>query len=109
MAKNEKILEPLKLTRKDGEVGISAGWLISIYMTASKEAKSYANYQSLQTQSALINFIQQTQAMNTRYAQEQEATANHDMIQMALWARKHHPQRPTKNYFNRLLYRAKNK
>ncbi len=58
-------------------LGISAGGLISNYMAASKEAKAYANYQSLQTQSALSNFIQQTQAMNTRYAQEQEATTNH--------------------------------
>ena len=58
-------------------LGISAGGLISNYMAANKEAKAYANYQSLQTQSALSNFIQQTQAMNTRYAQEQEAAANH--------------------------------
>ena len=58
-------------------LGISAGGLISNYMAANKESKAYANYQSLQTQSALNNFIQQTQAMNTRYAQEQEAAANH--------------------------------
>ena len=59
-------------------LGISAGSLISNYMTSKQEAKAYANYQSLQTQSALNNFIQQTQTLNTRYAQEQEVAANHN-------------------------------
>lgn len=57
-------------------LGISAGGLISNYMASNKEAKAYANYQTLQNQSALNNFIQQTRTLNTRYAQEQDAAAN---------------------------------
>lgn len=57
-------------------LGISAGGLLSGYLGSRQEAKAYANYQKAQTQSALNNFIQQSRAVNTRYAQEQEAAAN---------------------------------
>ena len=57
-------------------LGISAGGLISNYISSKQEVNAYSEYQTLQTQATLRNYIQQTQSMNTRYAQEQEATAN---------------------------------
>ena len=43
--------------------------------SASKQEKSYAQYQQLQSQAALNNYIQQSKQLNTRYSQEQEADA----------------------------------
>lgn len=43
--------------------------------SAHQQEKSYSNYQQVQTQAALNNYIQQSKRLNLRYAQEQEANA----------------------------------
>lgn len=57
-------------------LGISAGGILSSYISSNQQSKAYANYQKLQSQSAVDNFIQQSQSLHTRYAQEQEASAS---------------------------------
>lgn len=57
-------------------LGLSAGGMVSNFIASKQEANAYANYQIKQSQAAVDNFIQQTQALNTRYAQEEEAIAN---------------------------------
>ena len=42
---------------------------------ANQQQKAYANYQQLQSQAALNNYIQQSKQLNLRYTQEQEANA----------------------------------
>ena len=42
---------------------------------ANQQQKAYANYQQVQSQAALNNYIQQSKQFNLRYAQEQEANA----------------------------------
>lgn len=58
-------------------VGLGIGAVGSIFNTisAGQQSKAYANYQSLQSQAALTNYIQQSKQLNLRYAQEQEASS----------------------------------
>lgn len=50
------------------------GVLGSAY-SANQQQQAYENYQTLQSQAALNNYIQQSKQLNLRYAQEQEANA----------------------------------
>lgn len=54
---------------------ISALGTVSNAIAANQQSKAYSKYQTLQTQSALNNYIQQSKQLNQRYAQEQEANA----------------------------------
>lgn len=52
----------------------AAGTMANVF-AANSQQKAYYNYQSLQSQSALNNYIQQSKQINLRYTQEQEANA----------------------------------
>jgi len=56
-------------------LAIGAAGMFTNTIGASQQAKAYANYQSLNAQAALSNYIQQTKQVNLRYTQEQEASA----------------------------------
>ena len=56
-------------------LAIGAAGTVSNTISASQQANAYGEYQKLQSQSALNNYIQQSKQLNTRYAQEQEASA----------------------------------
>lgn len=56
-------------------LGIGAIGTIANTFAANQQVKSYTNYQTLQSQAALNNYIQQSKQINQRYAQEQEANA----------------------------------
>lgn len=56
-------------------LGLSAVGMLGSAYSVSQEQKAYANYQQLQSQSALNNYIQQSKQINLRYSQEQEANA----------------------------------
>ncbi len=55
-------------------LGLQGASVIGNYISDRQASSAYSDYQALQTQSTLNNYIQQTKAINTRYAQEQEAT-----------------------------------
>lgn len=56
-------------------LAIGAAGTISNTIAAKQQADAYGTYQSSQTQSALNNYIQQSKQLNTRSAQEQEASS----------------------------------
>lgn len=56
-------------------LGMQAAGAVGGYISSKKEATAYSKYQSLQTQAALTNYIQQSKSINNRYAEEQEASA----------------------------------
>lgn len=56
-------------------LGIGALGTVSNAIAANQQSKAYTQYQTLQTQSALNNYIQQSKQLNQRYVQEQEANA----------------------------------
>ena len=56
-------------------LGIGAIGTIANTFAANSQANAYANYQKLQSQAALNNYIQQSKQINLRYSQEQEANA----------------------------------
>lgn len=56
-------------------LGISAAGIVSNYVSEQNTSASYSKYQALTTQATLTNYIQQTKAINNRYAEEQEATS----------------------------------
>lgn len=55
-------------------LGLQGAGVIGNYISDKQTAAAYSEYQALQTQSTINNYIQQTKAINTRYAQEQEAS-----------------------------------
>lgn len=56
-------------------LGIGAIGTLANTFAAKQQSSAYANYQTLQTQAALNNYIQQSKQINLRYTQEQEANA----------------------------------
>lgn len=56
-------------------LGLQGLGILGNAFSANQQQKAYAQYQSLQTQAALNNYIQQSKQINLRYAQEQEADA----------------------------------
>lgn len=56
-------------------LGIGAIGTLANTFAAKQQSSTYANYQTLQTQTALNNYIQQSKQINLRYTQEQEANA----------------------------------
>lgn len=56
-------------------LGLQGVSMLSGAYAQRQQAKAYSNYQTLQTQAALNNYIQQLKQLNLRYAQEQEADA----------------------------------
>lgn len=56
-------------------LGISTVGAIGNFFSKKQEQYAYAKYQDLQTQAALHNYIEQSKAINNRYAEEQSATA----------------------------------
>lgn len=56
-------------------LGLQGLGVLSSAFSANQQQQAYAQYQSLQSQAALNNYIQQSKQLNTRYAQEQEASA----------------------------------
>lgn len=56
-------------------LGLQGLGMMSGAYSQHQQAKAYANYQALQAQAALNNYIQQSKQLNLRYAQEQEANA----------------------------------
>lgn len=55
-------------------LGLQGASVIKNYISDKQATSAYSDYQALQTQATISNYIQQTQAINTRYAQEQEAS-----------------------------------
>ena len=49
--------------------------VVANILGASQQQKAYANYQQVQSQAALNNYIQQSKQLNLRFSQEQEANA----------------------------------
>jgi len=56
-------------------LGLSALGTVSSTISAAQQQQAYSNYQALNAQSALNNYLQQTKQINLRYTQEQEASA----------------------------------
>lgn len=56
-------------------LAIGAAGTVANTISAGQQAKAYSNYQTLTSQAALNNYIQQSKQINFRYAQEQEADA----------------------------------
>lgn len=56
-------------------LGIQGAGVVGNYIAEKQAEVQYSKYQTLQTQATLHNYIQQTKAMNNRYAEEQEAAA----------------------------------
>lgn len=56
-------------------LGIQGIGVLGNYIASKKEQTAYAEYQTLQTQATLTNYIQQVKSINNRYAEEQQATA----------------------------------
>lgn len=56
-------------------LGIQGISVLGNYLTSRKEQTSYSEYQALQTQATLSNYIQQVKSINNRYYEEAEATA----------------------------------
>ena len=54
-------------------MGLQGAGVISNYLADKQTSEAYSTYHALQTQSTLQNYMAQTRAINTRYAQEQEA------------------------------------
>ena len=54
-------------------LGLQGLSVVSGAYAQKKQEQAYAEYQALQTQAALNNYIQQSKQLNLRYAQEQEA------------------------------------
>ncbi len=55
-------------------LGLQGAGIIGKFLSDKQTASAYSEYQALQTQSTLTNYLQQTRAINTRYSQEQEAS-----------------------------------
>ena len=55
-------------------LGLQGAGIINNFIADRQTSRAYSTYQALQTQSTLTNYLQQTRAVNMRYAQEQEAT-----------------------------------
>lgn len=56
-------------------LAIGAAGTVANTISANQQAKAYSNYQTLTSQAALNNYIQQSKQINLRYAQEQEANS----------------------------------
>ena len=56
-------------------LGLQAVGTIGSVYANNQQQKAYSNYQTVQTQAALNNYIQQSKQLNLRYSQEQEANA----------------------------------
>lgn len=56
-------------------LALSAVSAVGNFISKGAEQYQYAKYQELQSQAAIDNYIEQTKAINNRYAEEQEATA----------------------------------
>ncbi len=56
-------------------LGMQAVGTVGSYISSNKEAAAYSKYQTLQTQAALNNYIQQSKSINNRYAEEQSASS----------------------------------
>ena len=56
-------------------LGIQGASVIGNYITSKKEQTAYAEYQTLQTQATLSNYIQQVKSINNRYSEEAQASS----------------------------------
>lgn len=56
-------------------LGIQGVGVVGNYIAERQTEAVYSKYQAQQTQATLQNYIQQTRAINNRYAEEQEATS----------------------------------
>ena len=56
-------------------LAFSAVSAVGNFISKGAEQYQYAKYQELQSRAAIDNYIEQTKAINNRYAEEQEATA----------------------------------
>lgn len=56
-------------------LGLQGVSVVGNYITSKKEQTAYAEYQTLQTQATLTNYIQQVKSINNRYIEEEQASA----------------------------------
>lgn len=56
-------------------LGLQGASLVGNFISDKQTADSYSDYQALSTQSTVSNYIQQTKAINNRYAEDKESSS----------------------------------